>query len=288
MRGDYTEPFGDMVWVTKSVYDENGEVNGAQYLSDLGPALKTAIHRDKRLGQSNQDTIYFRAWRDTAQHSRISNGYWEEEGKVPDAMLRNTNKAKTGQLWHKGKAYLWKMPYMRGGPVATDNLCPLCSQPDSGSHILGPPLGHRQKAQLGIRLLLLRLFIQSVAHRAQRESQTDSQQAHSGIYLLLVQREGSGCPCCQLTSQGVPPPSKPARLAQLAESSWWPASAWCAPPCSPGSAQSHCHTSPALPSKEHRELAECSGSGGSIHSVYCNKTGYTPACCCAAPRYNTF
>ncbi len=67
----------------------------------------------------------------------ISNGYWEEGGKVPDAMLRNTNKAKTGQLWHKGKAYLWKMPYMRGGPVATDSLCPLCSQPDSGSHILG-------------------------------------------------------------------------------------------------------------------------------------------------------
>jgi len=70
MRGDYTEPFGDMVWVTKSVYDENGEVTGAQYLSDLGPALKTAIHRNKRLGQSNQDTIYFRAWRDTAHCRR--------------------------------------------------------------------------------------------------------------------------------------------------------------------------------------------------------------------------
>ncbi|KAA6427574.1 MAG: hypothetical protein FRX49_02237 [Trebouxia sp. A1-2] len=27
--------------------------------------------------------------------------------------------------------------YMRGGPVATDNLCPLWSQPDSGSHVLG-------------------------------------------------------------------------------------------------------------------------------------------------------
>jgi len=26
---------------------------------------------------------------------------------------------------------------MRGGPVATDNLCPLCSQSDSGSHISG-------------------------------------------------------------------------------------------------------------------------------------------------------
>ena len=65
MSGDYNEPFRDMIWVTKSVYDKNGEVNGAAYLSDLGPALKTAIHRNKHLGQSNQFTIYFRAWRDT-------------------------------------------------------------------------------------------------------------------------------------------------------------------------------------------------------------------------------
>ena len=53
IRGDYTESFGDMVWVTKSVYDVNGEVNGTPYLPDEGPALKTAIHRNKHLGQSN-------------------------------------------------------------------------------------------------------------------------------------------------------------------------------------------------------------------------------------------
>ena len=139
MCEEHIEPFEDMIWVTKSLYDENGEVNGAPYLSDLEDALKTSIHCNKHLGQSNRDTIYFRAWRDIAQHmvADVSNGYWEEDGKVTDAMLRNTNKAKTGQLWHKGKAYLWKMPYTRGGPVATDNRCPLCSQPDSGSHILG-------------------------------------------------------------------------------------------------------------------------------------------------------
>ncbi|DBA76386.1 TPA: hypothetical protein ACH3X1_010093 [Trebouxia sp. C0004] len=54
MSADYTEAFGDVIWVTKSVYDENGEVNGAPYLSDLGPALKTVIHRNKRLGQSTK------------------------------------------------------------------------------------------------------------------------------------------------------------------------------------------------------------------------------------------
>ncbi len=54
MSGEYVEPFGDKIWVTKSVYDENGEVNGAPFLSDLGDALKTAVHRNKYLGQSNQ------------------------------------------------------------------------------------------------------------------------------------------------------------------------------------------------------------------------------------------
>jgi len=80
MSGDYTEPFGNMVWVTKPVYGENGEVNEAPYLSDLGPALKTAIHRNKRLGQSNQETIYFRAWRDT--------GHWSQ------ALVTGTGKKK--------------------------------------------------------------------------------------------------------------------------------------------------------------------------------------------------
>ena len=52
-------------------------------------------------------------------------------------MLRNVNESKTGQIWHKGKASTWKMPYMPGWPIATDNLCPFCGKPDSQSHILG-------------------------------------------------------------------------------------------------------------------------------------------------------
>ena len=34
-------------------------------------------------------------------------------------------------------AYVRKMPYMRGLRTATSNACPLCSQEDSGSHLLG-------------------------------------------------------------------------------------------------------------------------------------------------------
>ena len=108
-------------------------------MADLQDSLRNAIHGKQHLGQANQDTIYFQAWKGIAQHisTDISNGYWEEEGKVTDAMLRNVNKSKTGQIWHKGKAFLWKMPYMPGWPIATDSMCPLCGEPDSQSHILG-------------------------------------------------------------------------------------------------------------------------------------------------------
>ena len=48
-----------MICATESMHDENGEVNGAPDLSDLGDALKTAIYRSRHLGHSNQVTIYF-------------------------------------------------------------------------------------------------------------------------------------------------------------------------------------------------------------------------------------
>ena len=83
-----------MIWVTRDLLDENGEVNDAPFLSDMGDSLKGVVHTHKRLGQSNQDTIYFRARSDIAQYvnAGISTRYWEEEEKVSDAMLRNINK----------------------------------------------------------------------------------------------------------------------------------------------------------------------------------------------------
>jgi ribonuclease HI len=81
MSGDYTEPFGNMVWVTKPVYGENGEVNEAPYLSDLGPALKTAIHRNKRLGQSNQEPY-------TSEHGVTLRSIWSQ------ALVTGTGKKK--------------------------------------------------------------------------------------------------------------------------------------------------------------------------------------------------
>lgn len=76
----HTEPFNDMVWVTKLLYAKNGKVNVTPYLADLQDSLRKAIHNKQHLGQANQGTIYFQACKGNAQHicPDISNGYWEE------------------------------------------------------------------------------------------------------------------------------------------------------------------------------------------------------------------
>ena len=68
----HTAPLNHMIWVTKLLYDETGVVNGAPVLADLQGSLRNAIHGKQQLGQANQDTIYFHAWKGIAQH--ISQG----------------------------------------------------------------------------------------------------------------------------------------------------------------------------------------------------------------------
>ena len=66
-------------------------------------------------------------------------------------MLRNILKSRYSQLWHMGKAHMFKMPYFPGGAIATSNACPLCGPPDSGSHILGGCLHPEMKKMMIFR-----------------------------------------------------------------------------------------------------------------------------------------
>ena len=49
-------------------------------------------------------------------------------------MLINVLKSRFSQLWH---IHMFRVPYFRGSPIATNDACPLCGQPDSRSHMLG-------------------------------------------------------------------------------------------------------------------------------------------------------
>ena len=138
MSDHFVEPYDDMPWLRSITKDDHGNDREGPFLRDLRDSLKTAIHDQQRLGQTNQQAKYVQYWREVLKHVRqdISSGYWEEENKVSDAMLRNTNKYKWGQIWNMGKAWMWQVPYFQGGAIPRKSNCPLCGEHDSGGHIL--------------------------------------------------------------------------------------------------------------------------------------------------------
>ena len=151
MSDDLIGPYDDMFWIKQPLQDNQGSESSEQFLRNLQDCAKVAVHAKHRLGQTNQDTTMVRAWRKVEDEivQDISCGFWEEEHKVNDATLRNVLKCRFSQVWHMGKAHMFKMPYFAGGPVATSNACPLCGQPDSGSHMLGG-CSHREMKKLTI------------------------------------------------------------------------------------------------------------------------------------------
>ena len=138
LSGEHTEPYNDMAWLRRIEKDREGNECDGQFLRNLNDSLLEALHHKHRLGQSNQDAKYVQYWRNVQQHvlADISNGHWDETA-ITDPAKQNTNKYKWGQLWHMGRAWLYKAPYMKGQDVATNCNCPLCGLQDSGGHIPG-------------------------------------------------------------------------------------------------------------------------------------------------------
>ena len=141
MSNQFVEPYNDRPWLRSITKDDHGNDCEGPFLRDLNDSLKTVIHDQQRLGQSKQQAKHVQYWGEVLKHIRqdISSSYWEEEYKVTDAMLRNTNKYKWGQIWNMGKAWLWQVPYsyFQGGAIPRNSNCPLCGEHDSGGHILG-------------------------------------------------------------------------------------------------------------------------------------------------------
>ena len=116
----------DMFWIKQSLKNSPGIESSEHFLCNLQDCAKAAVHDKHKLGGANQNTKMVRAWRGMANDlmQDITCGFWEEDQKVNDAMLRNVLKCRFSQLWHMVKAHMFKMPYFPGGPVATD-ACPL-------------------------------------------------------------------------------------------------------------------------------------------------------------------
>ncbi len=66
---------------------------------------------------------------------------------ISEAARRNTFKYRTGQLHNSRIAFLRKQRYTSEKTVAKDVRCPLCTEDESGSYILGGCLHRDMKKQ---------------------------------------------------------------------------------------------------------------------------------------------
>ena len=74
--------------------------------------------------------------------------FWDAAG-LGEACIREVWKARTGQTWHVGKAFLFGMLY--NGMQVLHNACPLCGEEDSITHMLSA-----RKHPLMVALYILR------------------------------------------------------------------------------------------------------------------------------------
>ncbi len=129
LSDDYTQPFKDKYWMqqTTQVQTAEGPAETKVFLRDLDDSLRKALHAKHKLGQSNQNSLYFQLW-DKVQPFRVrphSDALWAMS-TIPDSHRRSIFKYRTGQIWNKNMAFQRHVPYMPGQPITMDTRCPLC------------------------------------------------------------------------------------------------------------------------------------------------------------------
>ena len=65
---EFTEPVDDNFWIKQQVVNTEGEVETSDYLRDLNDSLTGALHDKYKLGQSDQQSIYFQSWKRIRLH----------------------------------------------------------------------------------------------------------------------------------------------------------------------------------------------------------------------------
>jgi ribonuclease HI len=98
-----------------------------QPISSLYQPLQTHIHPYQRLGQANQESIYYQAWHQATPllHPKYSH-HFLEHNTVPFQAKRTTLQYRFGQLPNN------KLLYRYG--ISKTELCPLCHKHQDGGH----------------------------------------------------------------------------------------------------------------------------------------------------------
>ena len=119
--------------------DASDDASEPRYVANLTTAVKTMAAERLQTGRTN-NTLYHTLWQKVTpfMDGHASNAFWTMPEITP-AATRQLLKVRYGQIWTMRKAFLYRMPYFRGGRIPNNTICPLacCSHPDSASHMLG-------------------------------------------------------------------------------------------------------------------------------------------------------
>ena len=107
---------------------------------NLTSSLSRALRRSFRLGYSDANSLYAKLWRDVnpMMLPGASNLFWDQftrgSKKLKTCTVRNALKLRHGTFWNAKLARRFQKPYLG---KTSDGKCPLCKNPDSGTHVLG-------------------------------------------------------------------------------------------------------------------------------------------------------
>ena len=133
---EHCENFDDKFWPQANTNSGMEDQPCLQNVRNLDDALKAEIHEKLRLGQSNQESVYYKSWSSIQRFSnaKFSNAFWDMPA-IKEPMRVDLLKARFGRLWNKKLAFMFKMPYLAGESTARDMKCP--GDPDSAGHMIG-------------------------------------------------------------------------------------------------------------------------------------------------------
>ena len=103
-------------------------------------SLSNALRKSCPLGYSDHNSLYARLWRDANPMlvPAISHLFWEQftrsSRKLKTCIVRNALKLRHGTFRNAKLARRFQKPYLG---KASDGKCPLCRNPNSGTHVLG-------------------------------------------------------------------------------------------------------------------------------------------------------
>ena len=137
---------GDMLQPSSSSKDDYvamwiGPPDEKWQARNLTTSLSRALKCRCRLGYSNGNSLYAKLWREVNPMllPNISHLFWDHftrgSKKVKTSTVRNTIKLRHGMFWNAKLAMRFCKPYI--GADLSNGACPLCSAPDSGTHVLG-------------------------------------------------------------------------------------------------------------------------------------------------------